>query len=76
MTEDHEKFLVKDSFIPNYEPLIQENINLLEKIETLNIEIEILDKECVQYENLIEALNKRNNDTRDYKTFFLKSIIL
>ena len=75
LTDENEKLLIKDSFSHNNEPLLQENIALLEKIDSLNHEVELLDRECLRYEKEIEDLRgamSRSNESLDYKTFFMK----
>lgn len=81
LSEELEKVMVKDYFKQNHEPLLQQNIALLEKIATLNSEIELLDKECLRYEKMIEELRdaaskNKNGENADFKSFFLKNYTL
>ena len=71
LTDENEKLLIKDSFSHNNEPLLQENIALLEKIDSLNHEVELLDRECLRYEKEIEDLRGDMSKILDFLSLFL-----
>ena len=64
LTSENEKLIMKLSFGSHHDPLIHENLILMEKNEHLTEEIEILDIQCQKYEKIINELkNKYSNNS-------------
>ena len=62
LTNENEKLIMKLTFgQTSHDPLIQENLELLDKIAHFTNEVETLDKACQKYEEIINDLNKRLN---------------